>query len=209
METEERLDILINNAGVFLPEKSTTEDGFEATFQVNHLSHFLLTRLLLPRLKSCTPSRIVNVSSIAHQRGNLNFEDLNFESRKYSGIQAYCDSKLANVLFTKSLAAKVDKDEVTAYALHPGGIRTGILRKYEEKYSFLFQLMWFFGGVLVKSPDQGAQTTIYCSVDESVSGHSGRYYSEMAEASLGNSQAKDEDLAEKLWIYSEKATTLP
>ena len=206
LETEERLDILINNAGVFLPEKSTTEDGFEATFQVNHLSHFLLTRLLLPRLKSCKPSRIVNVSSIAYQRGNLKLEDLNFQSRKYSGIQAYCDSKLANILFTKSLATKVAKDEVTAYALHPGGIRTGILRKYEEKYSFLFKVLWLIGGVVAKSPDQGAQTTIFCSVDESVSGHSGRYYSEMAETSLINSQAKDENLAEKLWIYSEKVT---
>ena len=184
METEERLDILINNAGVFLPEKSTTEDGFETTFQVNHLSHFLLTQLLLPKLKSCKPSRIVNVSSIAHQRGNLDLQDLNFESKKYSGIQAYCDSKLANIFFTQSLAAKLDKDEVTAYALHPGGIKTGILRKYEEKYSILFKLMWFFGGILVKSPDQGAQTTLYCAVDPSISSHSGRYYSEMRYLSL-------------------------
>ena len=109
------MDILINNAGVFLPEKSTTEDGYETTFQVNHLSHFLLTQLLLPKLRESKPSRIVNVSSIAHQRGKLDFTDLNFEAKTYDGIQAYCDSKLANVLFTKSLANKLDKDEVTAY----------------------------------------------------------------------------------------------
>ena len=101
----------------------------------------------------------------------------------------------------------MDKDEVTAYSLHPGGIRTGILRKYEEKY-MIFRLMWFLGSFLVKTPEQGAQTTIFCAIDESVSGHSGRYYSELAETAVA-SQANDLDSAEILWQLSEKFTKLP
>ena len=128
LEEEPRIDILINNAGVMaLPERKLTNDGFEMQFGTNHLGHFLLTNLLLDRIKEAPSARIVNVSSRAYLRGDLDFDNLNCE-RSYSPWVAYGTSKLANILFTRSLAKRLERTSVTANALHPGMIMTELAR---------------------------------------------------------------------------------
>ena len=126
LEEEPRIDILINNAGVMMiPERRLTKDGFEMQFGTNHLGHFLLTNLLLDRIKEAPSARIVNISSIAYRRGVINMDDLNSE-RSYAPIAVYCKSKLANILFTRGLAKRLQGTNITANAVHPGGIRTGL-----------------------------------------------------------------------------------
>lgn len=119
-----RLDVLVNNAGGFWATRRITADGLEHTFAVNHLVPFLLTSLLLDRLQDSAPARIVTVSSVAHTTGKINFGDLQGE-RRYSGQQAYSQSKLANIMFTHELARRLDSTGVTATVLHPGVVRTG------------------------------------------------------------------------------------
>ncbi|XP_058281119.1 retinol dehydrogenase 13 isoform X3 [Hylobates moloch] len=128
IEEEERVDILINNAGVMRCPHWTTEDGFEMQFGVNHLGHFLLTNLLLDKLKASAPSRIINLSSLAHVAGHIDFDDLNWQTRKYNTKAAYCQSKLAIVLFTKELSRRLQGSGVTVNALHPGVARTELGR---------------------------------------------------------------------------------
>ena len=128
LEEEPRIDILINNAGVMIiPKRTLTKDGFEMQFGTNHLGHFLFTNLLLNRIKEAPSARIVNVSSTAYKRGSIDLDNLNSE-QSYSRIPVYCKSKLANILFTRSLAKRLQGTNVTTNALHPGGIRTGLQR---------------------------------------------------------------------------------
>ncbi|XP_066875047.1 retinol dehydrogenase 13 isoform X3 [Kogia breviceps] len=128
IEEEERVHILINNAAVMRCPHWTTEDGFEMQLGVNYLGHFLLTNLLLDKLKASAPSRIINLSSLAHVAGHIDFEDLNWEKRKYDTKAAYCQSKLALVLFTKELSRRLQGTGVTVNALHPGVARTELGR---------------------------------------------------------------------------------
>ncbi|XP_054106072.2 retinol dehydrogenase 13 isoform X3 [Callithrix jacchus] len=127
-EEEERVDILVNNAAVMRCPHWTTEDGFEMQFGVNHLGHFLLTNLLLDKLKASAPSRIINLSSLAHIAGHIDFDDLNWQTRKYDPKAAYSQSKLAVVLFTKELSRRLQGSGVTVNALHPGVARTELGR---------------------------------------------------------------------------------
>ena len=129
LDKEARIDILVNNAGIMACPYMKTADGFEMQFGVNHLGHFLLTNLLLDRLKEAPAARIVNVSSSAHQRGKINFEDLN-STKNYIPWSAYGQSKLANVLFTRSLAKHLEGTNVITNALHPGVIRTELARHF-------------------------------------------------------------------------------
>ncbi len=124
LEEEPRIDILVNNAGVMMCPYSQTEDGFEMQFGVNHLGHFLLTNLLLEHLTEAPAARIVNVPSLAYRGGKMNFEDLNWNHTTYSRIGAYCQSKLANILFTRALAKCLEGTNVTVNALHPGSVNT-------------------------------------------------------------------------------------
>uniref|UniRef100_A0A670KE54 Dehydrogenase/reductase 13 n=1 Tax=Podarcis muralis TaxID=64176 RepID=A0A670KE54_PODMU len=120
LRSEPRLDILINNAGV--GSGSQSEDGFNLVFQVNHLSHFLLTHLLLERMKQCAPSRVVVVASKAHQTGKIDFQNIHKPVEGHlAGFQSYCNSKLANILYTRELANRLEGTNVTCYAVHPGG----------------------------------------------------------------------------------------
>src|SRR6266581_3125627 len=160
-----RLDVLINNAGVYTSHREVTPDGLERQFEVNYLSGFLLTHLLLDILKRSAPSRIVNVSSSAHGGGTIAFDDLQGE-RGYRGFRAYGQSKLAQILFTQELARRLEGTGVTVNACHPGVIRTN-LGMGGTSVVVRFVRMFF------KGPEKGAETPIYLSVSPEVAGVTG------------------------------------
>lgn len=201
---QSRLDILINNAGVMrIPNRTVTNEGFEMQIGVNHLGHFLLTHLLLDYLKASAPSRIINVSSIAHTRGFIDTSDFNSE-KNYDPKKAYEQSKLANVLFTRELAKRLKDTDVTVNALHPGICDTELMRHMPVVSSFFGKLLvspflWFF----TKRPFAGAQTTIFCAIDPNLSKVSGAYFADCQKAEVGEN-AKDDTMALWLWKLSEK-----
>ena len=217
MNTEDRLDILINNAGLALfggQQKTLTEDGNELTLQSNHLGHFLLTNLLMDKMEEHPGSRIVNVSSIAHARPTwsmprnryLDINDLNFDSNEFDGVAAYGCSKLANILFTKELARRLKNP--TTSVLHPGVIETEIWRHFSIGVKICQVILWPIRKIFMKNCWEGAQTTIFCAVDESLDGVTGKYYADCQEAKFLNPQAEDEDLAKKLWEKSAELVQL-
>lgn len=199
-ENEERLDILINNAGIMWCPKWKTEDGFEMQFGVNHLGHFLLTNCLLDLLKKSAPSRIVIVSSVAHERGHIHFDDINLD-KDYQRKTSYRQSKLANVLFCRELASRLQGTGVTVYSLHPGVIRTELGRHLFPTLALWQTIILKPFMMLIKSPWEGAQTSIYCAVDESQANASGLYYSDCAPKTPAP-QALDDATAKKLWDLS-------
>ncbi|XP_051574809.1 retinol dehydrogenase 13 isoform X2 [Myxocyprinus asiaticus] len=205
--TEERLDILINNAGVMMCPKWTTEDGFETQLAVNHLGHFLLTNLLLGMLKKSSPSRVVTVSSIAHVGGKIEVDDLFFDKRPYSPLVSYKQSKLANVLFSRELARRMKGTGVSSYCLHPGVIRTELSRHIESWYPMLKTLLSLPCMLLMKTPWQGAQTSIYCAVTEGLEKKSGCYFSDCAEKDPAP-EGKDDAVARSLWEESARLVGL-
>lgn len=200
LANEERLDILINNAGVMSCPKWQTEDGFEMQFGVNHLGHFLLTNCVLDLLKKSSPSRIVNVSSLAHEKGQIHFDDIN-QDKDYKPWRSYSQSKLANVLFTRELAKRLQGTGVTTYSLHPGVIRTELGRHFWPTIPLWKKIVFTPCMFLIKSPTEGAQTTIYCAVEESLQDQSGLYYSDCAPKTAAP-QGLDDEAAKKLWDLS-------
>ena len=207
MEKEKRLDILINNAGVMVCPEMKTKDGFEMQIGVNHFGHFLFTNLLLKMIKASAPARIVTVSSYAHTQGKIDLEDINFEKKPYSRIGAYCQSKLANVLFSNELARRLKGTGVTCYSLHPGTVATDLPRHVNDMLGPLKYLFAAMGLYFIKTPESGAQTTIMCAVDESLAEESGQYY-EDCHKSKPIQVANDEELANKFWKFSEEAVSL-
>nr|XP_004663836.2 retinol dehydrogenase 14 [Jaculus jaculus] len=200
LQEEPRLDVLINNAGIFQCPYMKTEDGFEMQFGVNHLGHFLLTNLLLGLLKSSAPSRIVVVSSKLYKYGDINFDDLNSE-QSYNKSFCYSRSKLANILFTRELAHRLEGTNVTVNVLHPGIVRTNLGRYIHIPLLAkpLFNLVsWAF----FKTPLEGAQTSIYLASSPEVEGVSGKYFGDCKEEEL-LPKAMDESVARKLWDISE------
>lgn len=203
---EPRLDILINNAGIMRCPYWKTEDGFEMQFGVNHLGHFLLTNLLLDRIKEAPAGRIVVVSSLAHKRAKeINFDDIN-STQSYDRKFAYGQSKLANNLFTIALHKRLAETNVIVNCLHPGIIYTE-LGRYMEISLWMKILLLPVGLLILKTPWQGAQTTIYCAVDKEVDGVSGFYFADCKRKEPAP-QALDELAAEKLWSLSVKLTGL-
>ena len=188
-----RLDVLINNAGLYTPHRNVTADGLEQTFEVNYLSGFLLTHLLLDLLKKSSPSRIVNVSSRAHQGSTIRFEDLQGE-RRYSGYRAYGQSKLAQVLFTRELARRLEGTGVTVNACHPGVIRTN-LGMGGSSVVVRFVRMFF------KGPERGAETPIYLAVSPDVEGVTGKYFANKRIREPSRA-AQDPDVARRLFDVS-------
>ncbi|MGH7622863.1 MAG: SDR family oxidoreductase, partial [Gemmatimonadaceae bacterium] len=162
------IHVLVNNAGRASGRRALSADGFEKTFAVNHLAHFLLTRELMPLLRAGAPSRIVNVASAAEAHGPMKFDDLQSE-RNYRGFTAYGMSKLANVLFTYELAARLEGTRVTANCLHPGTVATDLLRQIPR---WLFALLSPF----MVTPEKGAETVVYLAASPQVEGVSGGYY---------------------------------
>ncbi|XP_022064100.2 retinol dehydrogenase 12 [Acanthochromis polyacanthus] len=207
LDSEDRLDILINNAGVMMCPKWLTEDGFETQLAVNHLGHFLLTNLLLPKLKSSAPSRVVNVSSIAHRGGCINFDDLFFSRRTYSPLESYRQSKLANVLFSRELARRLSGTGVSSFSLHPGVIRTELGRHVEGWFPLLGALLRLPSLLLMKTPWQGCQTTVFCAVTPGLEECSGRYFSDCAEKETAP-EGRDDVAARKLWEESARLVGL-
>src|SRR5438445_675566 len=151
-----KLHVLINNAGLFNQRRHVTPDGYEATFAINYLAPFLLTNLLLDELRSSTPSRIVNVSSVGHYNGHINFDDINME-KNYGGWKAYQQSKLALVLFTRELARKLEGTGVTVNSVHPGTVATNIWSRPMGPLGFIMAVPKLF----MTSPDKGAETVVY------------------------------------------------
>ena len=186
-----KLDVLLNNAGVFETERRESADGHELTMAVNHLAPFLLTKLLLPLLRESSQGRVVNVASMAHARGRLDLSDFDFK-KSFDGYGVYATSKLANVLFTHALARRLAGTKVTTYALHPGVISTKLLHKG-----------FSMAGATV---EQGAATSVYCAISPELSKVSGRYYSDAKEVPCAP-HANDEKLEEALWALSEKFTS--
>jgi retinol dehydrogenase-13 len=200
---QNRLDVLINNAGVMRCPKQVTQEGFEMQVGTNHLGHFLLTNLLLDYLKASAPSRVVTVSSIAHTRGEIDTADFNSE-RSYDPKKAYEMSKLCNVLFTNELAKKLEGTGVTANSLHPGIVDTELMRHMGIVSSFFGKIFVYpFLWVFTKKPDAGAQTTIFCALDPALEKVTGEYFADCKRAEMAD-QAKDEQMSQWLWKLSEK-----
>ena len=192
-----RLDVLINNAGLFALKRTLTKDGYETTFAVNHLAPFLLTNLLLDTLKASAPSRIVVVSSAGHRGPPLDFDDLQSEQH-YRSMRAYQCSKLANLLFTRALAKRLDGTAVTVNALHPGLINTGIGGKVTGIATLLLRATF---AVIGKSPEEGARACVYLAASPEVAEVTAGYFIDEKRAEP-SAQAQDEAVAERLWAVS-------
>jgi NAD(P)-dependent dehydrogenase (short-subunit alcohol dehydrogenase family) len=199
----DQLDVLVNNAGLVLQDRRVTVDGFEQTFGVNHLGHFLLTDLLLDRLRAnANGARVVVVSSRAHKmaRRGLDFDDLQTEHHRYRGFSVYSRSKLANILFTRELARRLDGSDITVNSLHPGYVdsrfgRDGDTRRWFEIASRL-------GSFMAITPEVGAQTTVYLASSPDVDGITGEYFYKCRPAKV-SSAALDDVAAARLWSASE------
>jgi NAD(P)-dependent dehydrogenase (short-subunit alcohol dehydrogenase family) len=195
-----RLDLLVNNAGAIFDVRQVTTDGLEMTFALNHLAYFLLTLELLSLVEQAPEPRIVNVSSVAHERGAMDWDDLQGE-RGYSMWKAYQQSKLANVLFTRELARRLGNHPATVNALHPGVIATGFGRNGRGIFSRLVAL----GAPFLSSPDRGARTTLHVATAPQLRGVTGRYFSDCREKAPSRA-ARDDDAALRLWQTSEAMT---
>jgi retinol dehydrogenase-12 len=201
-ERTEKLDVLINNAGIVLSDRQVTVDGFEATFGINHLGPFLLTELLLDHLKASAPARIVNVASTAHNqaRRGLDFDDLQ-ATKRYRGMSVYGASKLANILFTTELARRLAGTNVTANCLHPGTVATGYGRDGDTKG------LLAIGLVIVKpflmNPEQGARTSIYLASSPEVATVTGQYFIK-CKVRTPSKAAQAAAAAQHLWEVSEQ-----
>lgn len=202
LDRHDRLDVLVNNAGGILSRRLETAQGFEMTFGVNHLGHFLLTDLLLDRLRASQRSRIVTVSSIGHRlapRG-MSFADLQ-STHHYWSMDAYAQSKLANVLFTLELARRLDGSGVTANCLHPGIVRTGF--GSADDTTGVERLTVVLGSPFYVSAQTGARTTVFLASSPAVAGRSGGYYVRCREH-RPSSAARDPQAARHLWQISEQ-----
>jgi NAD(P)-dependent dehydrogenase (short-subunit alcohol dehydrogenase family) len=196
-----RLDVLLNNAGIVNLTHKLTADGIEEVFAVNHLAPFLLTNLLLPRLRESAPARVVTVASDAHKFVRaINFDDLGFAGG-YSWTKSYGQSKLANILFTSELARRLEGSGVTANCLHPGAVGT----------SLGMNNGWWARGLIhvirpfLKTPERGARTSVFLATSPDVAEISGRYFSNCREA-RPSSAARDDAAARRLWALSEELT---
>ncbi len=198
-ESTERLDVLVNNAGAIFSRRQVTADGLEATFALNHMSYFLLTNLLLNRLRAAEAGRIVVVASIAHRRAELDFDDLQSE-RRYSVRTAYSRSKLANVMFAYALARRLEGSSVTVNALHPGLVAS----RFGSNNGWLFRnglkLAFRVSGAI--GVEEGAELNIRLASDPALEGVSGRYFSDGEEVPSSPASLSVED-QERLWAASE------
>jgi NAD(P)-dependent dehydrogenase (short-subunit alcohol dehydrogenase family) len=199
-----RLHILVNNAGAFFMRRHTTADGLEMTFALNHLSGFLLTNLLLDRLKAAAPARIINVTSAMERDARPDWDDLQME-RRYNGMQAYAISKRFNLYFTYELARRLEGTGVTVNAVHPGAVATGIwARPLGRAGTLLGPLLRRF----MRSPEQGADTVVYLALAAEVEGISGCYFVDRRPRAPSRA-AQDPAAARRAWAISAALVGLP
>jgi len=205
LTAERPIHLLINNAGVMLPSRRETSDGFEAHFGINHLGHFLLTNLLLERVRASAPARIVNVSSDAMQFASLTPElvDLNWEQRRFSGWRSYGDSKLMNLMFTNELNRRLEGSGVAAFALHPGMVTTELAREQ----SLGMRLVGIAALPFMKNVERGAATTLYAATRADPSQPGESYLADCAPARTAK-LAGNRAVAAKLWELSERLTRI-
>ena len=197
LETYDRLDVLVNNAGAMFMKRSESVDGLEMTFALNHMGYFLLTNLLLDRIKASTPSRIVNVSSDMHRRGTIDFDDLQAE-KKYAGMDVYGNSKLANVLFTTELARRLEGTAVTVNCLHPGFVRSNFGKNNSGFMKIVMPIIQLFA----INKEKGAETSVYLASSSEVAGVTGQYFEKKKEVTPSEA-AQETAVAERLWQTSE------
>lgn len=199
-----RIDLLINNAGLHNNRRTLNSKGIETVFCVNHLASFLLTRLLLPRIKESAPARIIQINSQGHRFGGLDLDDLNWERRRYNGYQGYGASKTAQLLTVWELAEQLEGSGVTINAIHPGGVRTNI----GMNNSLLFQwyqriLIW----PLLKSPHISGEAIYYLAAAPEMAEVNGRYFNRTVDEKPA-SHALDRSIGKKIWKISEELTGL-
>ncbi len=195
----EGLSVLINNAGVMLGSRATSADGYEMTFRVNHLGHFHLTCLLRDRLVRSSPSRVITLASSAHYSANT--IELELVSGRYRGFRTYSRSKLANVLFARELARRLDGTGVRSYGVHPGVVSTRIAQDGESR---LPGIVWKLLSRRMLTPEQGATTTVYAATDPELDDQNGAYLSD-GKITRPSDLARNAQLAAELWAFSEQA----
>ena len=197
LSRDEPLHALINNAGV-AGQRGFTTSGFELAFGTNHVGHFLLTNLLLDKLKDSTPSRVVNVASVAHYSAKgIDYDAVRKPTKNITGLPEYAVSKLANVLHAEELARRLDGTGVTTYSLHPGAIASNVWRRIPWPFDALMKLF-------MRSSEEGAQTSIYCATSPEVAKDSGKYYDDSKEKEP--SKVATPELGAELWAKSEEWT---
>ncbi|MCP4141591.1 MAG: SDR family oxidoreductase [Chloroflexi bacterium] len=200
-EKHSKLDVLVNNAGAYFNSRKETSYDVEMTLLVNHLAPFLLTNLLLETIQKSEAGRIVNVSSNAHHKGTMDFDDLGFK-KKYSGMAAYGRSKLANVLFSYELARRLGESNITVNALHPGVVTTDI---WKTNFPIIGSVLKWVIGLFALSVEEGADNTIYLATSPEVEKVTGKYFVKRDDV-LSSELSYDEDVARKLWEISEGIT---
>ena len=206
IDTNDDLAVLINNAGTVVGSRTTTVDGYETTIATNHLGPFLFTSLLTDLLIKSAPSRVINTSSIAHTyaKEGILFDDLGFDDRRYKFMEVYGHSKLANILHATEMNARYRDDGVTAVAIHPGVVRTGL----GSGTSRIVRLANMVGGRWMRSPDDGADTIVWLATEPSLDVSEGIYFEDRA-VSKSTRHARDAKQAQRLWNISEQLTEVP
>ena len=192
----DRLDILVNNAGLMTTSRQLSADGYELTFAVNHLAPFLLTRALLGALRAAPAARVVNVASVAHERGRMDWDDL-MAARRFGIMSSYAQSKLANILFTTELARRLAGTRATSNAVHPGVVASGF-----GEVGGLIGLAWRLGRPFLLSSEKGAATSLYVATAPELAGVNGGYFAKRRAARPAPA-ARDPEAAARLWRESE------
>ena len=201
-DRHDRLDVLVNNAGAYIPTRQETADGFELTIGVNHLGPFLLTELLIDALKATSGGRVVNVSSMGHKMAKFDLDDLH-STRKYRALRVYCNSKLANIHHAAILAKRLAPHGITANSLHPGAIASGFAQQEKSAFGLLVKI----GKPFLLSSEKGARTQIYLATSPDVANISGEYFVRNRPAKPSRA-GRDMVAAERLWELSERAVGL-
>src|SRR5579872_603297 len=194
----DRIDVLVNNAGLATRRREVTEDGIERTFAVNHLGPFLLTNLLLDLLVKSAPARVVNVASSTHYDATMDLADLGFERGGWDMAKAYGRSKLGNVLFTRALAKRLEGKGVTVNAVHPGAVATGI---WDCAPRWIQPMIWLAKRLIMITPEKAAKSIVQLASSAEVEGKTGLYFNQL-EPKEPSKLAHDDELAEKLWAES-------
>ena len=200
----DRLDVLVNNAGLATRRREVTEDGIERTLAVNHLGPFLLTNLLLDLLVKSAPARVVNVASVEHYNATMDLSDLGFERSGWNITKAYGRSKLGNVMFTRALAKRLEGKGVTVNAVHPGAVATGI---WDVAPGWMQPMIWLAKKLIMITPEKAAKSIVQLALSAAVEGKTGLYFNQL-EPKEPSKLALDDELAERLWAESARLVKL-